>query len=109
MLGNSLAKLTDTPNVLCTPSGLLPWQDAPPSLGLSAAQGLLILWPTDYPMVGLQDIIAPHLSQFPCSFWKETQEKKKVGEPWKQHVAPSSFVSRWGFKVENQKKTLKTE
>lgn len=77
MLGNSLAKLTDTPDVLCTPSGPLPWQDAPPALDLSAAQGLLILWPTDYPMVGLQDITAPHLSGSPCSFWKETREKKR--------------------------------
>lgn len=37
MLGNSLAKLTDTPDVLCTLSGLLPWQDALSALGLTAA------------------------------------------------------------------------
>lgn len=100
MIGNSLAKLTDAPDVLCTLSGLLPWQDALSALDLTAAQGLLILWPIDYPMW------ACRTSQLlPClcvhvPFGKKLR-KSKVGEQGKEHVSPSSFVSSWSFKVES--------
>lgn len=79
MLGNSLAKLTDTPDLLCTPSGLLPWQDAPSALDLSAAQGLLILWPSDYPMWACRtsQLLTCLCARVP--FGKKLR-KRKVGE-----------------------------
>lgn len=100
MLGNSLAKLTVTPDVLCAPSGLLPWQDAPSALDLSAAQGLLILWPTDYPMWAcrMSQLLTCLCAHVPLG---KKLRKIKVGEQGKEHVAPSSFVSSWSFRVEN--------